>query len=211
MDLPRVYKVEGAAQGLDHGFFDGPEQGRGPGQISTRQPQGMVQLRSMEDPVYGVFSLEFSGCGHIDADIRPIPTEGGPDFSTPLATGDGRAPIFTQPELGPAQLVVDHLDRDRGAVGGLTALPQRTFLVPSVPPGASTGWKLSAAALRPHSSGNLGGFGGNWQGGIEDRSPALQEIHGLDSYFLASLCHSHLSFPVRLSPKPSAAAYPELA
>ena len=83
VDLPRVYEVEGAAQGLNHGFFDGPEQGRGPGQISTRQPQGMVQLRSMEDPVYGVFSLEFMGCGHIDADIRLIPTEGGPIFPPP--------------------------------------------------------------------------------------------------------------------------------
>jgi len=87
----------------------------------------MVQLMAMEDPVYGVFSLEFIGFGHIDADIRPIPTEGGPDFSTTLAAGDGRAPIFSQPEMGPAQRVVDHLDRDSRAVGGMTAFSQRTF------------------------------------------------------------------------------------
>jgi hypothetical protein len=88
----------------------------------------MVQLRSMEDPVYGVSSLEFICFGHIDADIRLIPTEGGPDFSTTLAEGDGRAPIFSQPEMRPAQLVVDHLDRDSRPVGSLTAFPQRTFL-----------------------------------------------------------------------------------
>jgi hypothetical protein len=87
----------------------------------------MVQLMSMEDPVHGVFSLEFIGFGHIDANIRLISTEGGPDFSTTLAAGDGRAPIFSQLEKGPAQRVVDHLDRDSRAVGGLIAFPRRTF------------------------------------------------------------------------------------
>jgi hypothetical protein len=87
----------------------------------------MVQLISMEDPVHRVFSLEFIGFGHVDADIRLILAESGPDSSTTLAEGDGRAPLFSPPELGPAQGVVDHPDRDRGAVGGLTVFPQRTF------------------------------------------------------------------------------------
>jgi hypothetical protein len=56
----------------------------------------MLKLLCMEDPVKGVFSLEFIGPCHIDADIRLISTESGPNFSSPLAEGDGRTPIFSQ-------------------------------------------------------------------------------------------------------------------
>jgi hypothetical protein len=56
----------------------------------------MLKLLWMEDPVKGVFSLEFIGPCHIDADIRLISTESGPDFSSTLAEGDGRTPIFSQ-------------------------------------------------------------------------------------------------------------------
>jgi hypothetical protein len=56
----------------------------------------MLKLLCMEDPVKGVFSLEFIGPCHIDADIRLISTESGPNSSSPLSEGDGRTPIFSQ-------------------------------------------------------------------------------------------------------------------
>jgi hypothetical protein len=61
MHIPRSNKMESAAQSLDHRFLDGPEQGRCLRHISPRQPQGMVQLLVMKNPVQGVFSLEFIG------------------------------------------------------------------------------------------------------------------------------------------------------
>jgi hypothetical protein len=60
----------------------------------------MLKLLCMEDPVKGVFISEFIGPCHIDADIKLVPTEGGPDFPSPLAEGDGGTPICTQPEMG---------------------------------------------------------------------------------------------------------------
>jgi hypothetical protein len=49
----------------------------------------------MEDPVKGVLSLEFIGPCHVNAYIRLIYTESSPDFSSALAEGDGRTPIFS--------------------------------------------------------------------------------------------------------------------
>jgi hypothetical protein len=45
----------------------------------------MLKLLLMEDPVKGVFSLEFIGSCHINAYIRLISTESGPDSSSILA------------------------------------------------------------------------------------------------------------------------------
>jgi hypothetical protein len=45
----------------------------------------MLKLLWMEYPIKGVFSLEFIGPCHIDADIRLIVTESDPDFSSALA------------------------------------------------------------------------------------------------------------------------------
>ena len=107
MDVPRVHKMKGAAQGLGDGFLDRPEQRRGLGRVSTRQLQGLVKLLYVEDPVHGVAFLEFGASGHIDADIRLVATEGGPDFFARRAERDGRAPVFSQQEMGPAQRIVD--------------------------------------------------------------------------------------------------------
>ena len=107
MDVPRVHKMKGAAQGLGDGFLDRPEQRRGLGQVSARQLQCLVKLLYVEDPVHGVAFLEFGASGHIDADIRLVATEGGPDFFARRAEGDGRAPVFSQQEMGPAQRIVD--------------------------------------------------------------------------------------------------------
>jgi hypothetical protein len=87
----------------------------------------MLKLLGMEDPVKGVFSLEFIGPGHIDADLRLIATEGGPDFSSAFAEGDGRTLIFSQKEMGPPERAADHLNWESISVGGWRAFPKRTF------------------------------------------------------------------------------------
>ena len=117
MDFPRGHKVKGAAQGLGDGFLDRPEKRRSLGQVSARQLQCLVKLLFVEDPVHGVAFLEFSASGHIDTDIRPVATEGGPDFFARLAEGDGRSPVFSQQEMRPAQRIVDQLNRECDPVG----------------------------------------------------------------------------------------------
>ena len=63
----------------------------------------MLKLQVIEYPVKGVFLLEFIGPRHIDADIGPVPAEGGPEVSSTFTEGDGRAPIFSQQQTGPAK------------------------------------------------------------------------------------------------------------
>jgi hypothetical protein len=115
--------MECASQGLDDGFLDGPEQGRCLFQISARQLQGMLKLLWMEDPVEGVFSLEFIAPCRIDADIGLICTESGPEVSSTLAEGDGRTLAFAQQEMGPAKRAADHLNGESSSAGGLAAFP----------------------------------------------------------------------------------------
>jgi hypothetical protein len=87
----------------------------------------MLKLFCVEDPADGVFPLEFVGACHIDADIKLISTEGSPDSSSTLAEGDGRTPVFSHHEMGPAKRAMDHLNRVDSFVGGLTRFPWRTF------------------------------------------------------------------------------------
>lgn len=169
MDVPRVHEMKGAAQGLGDGFLDRPEQRRGPGQVSARQLQCLVKLLYVEDPVHGVAFLEFGAPGHIDADIRLVATEGGPDFFARRAEGDGRAPAFSQQEMGPAQRIVDYLNRECRSVGERGAFPKGTFLRPQVFP--EDGDEL-AAVFRPTGRAPGGGCGVPWHGGIEDDAPA---------------------------------------
>ena len=61
--------MERASHGLDNGFLDRPEEGRCLFQISARHPQGMLKLLWVEDPVKGVFSLEFIGPCHIHSHL----------------------------------------------------------------------------------------------------------------------------------------------
>jgi hypothetical protein len=63
----------------------------------------MFNLMGMEYPVKRVFSSEFIGPCHIDADIGRISGESGPDSSSTLAEGDGRTQVFPQQEMGPAK------------------------------------------------------------------------------------------------------------
>ena len=103
--------MESASEGLDNGFLDGPEQGGCLCHICTLQPQGMLKLFCMEDPLKWVFSCEFIGPCHIDADLRLISAKGGPDSSSALAERNSRPPTFSQQEMRPAKRVVDHLNR----------------------------------------------------------------------------------------------------
>ena len=156
MEIPRVHKMKGAAQGLGDGFLDRPEQRRSPGQVSTCYLQCLVKLLYVEDPVHGVAFLEFGAPGHIDADIRLVATEGGPDVFARRAEGDGRAPAFSQQEMGPAQRILDYLDRECGSAREMGAFPKRTFLCPKVFP--EDGDEL-AAVFRPTGRAPGGGCG----------------------------------------------------
>ncbi len=125
MDVPRAHKMKGAAQGLGHGFLDGPEKRRGPGRVSACQLHCLVKLLCVEDPVHRVAFLEFGASGHIDADIRFVAAEGGPDFFAGRAEGDGRAPVFSHPEMGPAERIVDQPNRECDPVGEMGRVPRR--------------------------------------------------------------------------------------
>jgi hypothetical protein len=87
----------------------------------------MLDLVVIEHPVKGVFLLEFIGPRHIDADIGPVPAEGGPDVSSTFTEGDGRAPIFSQQEMWPAKRAADHVNGESSSVGGMKAFPKRAF------------------------------------------------------------------------------------
>jgi hypothetical protein len=137
----------------------------------------MLKLFRMEDPVKGVFSLEFIGPCHIDADIRPISTKSSPDFSSTLAEGDGRTPIYSQQEMGPAKQAACHLNRESSSVGGLTAFPKRTFHSHTVIPQGGDKALFVPCCVRPTS---FEGFGGTWHGCIEDGSPSVNEAHRMN-------------------------------
>jgi hypothetical protein len=106
---------------------DVPEKRHGLGQVSTRRLQGAVKLLYVEDPVRGIAFLEFRASGRIDADIRLVAGEGGPDFFARRAEGDGRTPVFSHQEMGPAQRIVDQLYRECDAIGEKGAFPKRNF------------------------------------------------------------------------------------
>jgi hypothetical protein len=71
----------------------------------------MLKFLWMEDPVKGIFPLEFIGPCQIDANIRFIATESSPDFSSTLAEGDSRTLIFPQQQMRLAKRVAYHLNR----------------------------------------------------------------------------------------------------
>jgi len=137
----------------------------------------MLKLLGMEDPVKGVFSLEFIGPGHIDADLRLISTESGPDFSSTLAEGDGRTPIFSQQEMGPPERVADHLNWESSSVGGLRAFAKRISPRPKVIPQGGDEAVFVACTVR---SPPFEGFVGTWHGCIEDGSASMNEAHGMN-------------------------------
>jgi hypothetical protein len=109
--------------------------------------------------VHGVAFLEFGAPGHIDADIRLVATEGGPDFFARCAEGDGRAAVFSQQEMGPAQRIVDYLNRERGSARERGSFPKRTFLRPKVFPEDSD---ELAAVFRSTGRAPGGGCGVLW-------------------------------------------------
>jgi hypothetical protein len=137
----------------------------------------MLQLLWLEDPVRGLFSLEFIRPCHIDADIRLISTESSPDFSSTPAEGDGRTLIVSQQEMGPAKQAADHLNGESSSVGRWTGFPKRTFHRYKVIPQAGDEAVLFPCAVCPAS---FLSFGATWYGCIEYGSPSMNEIHGMD-------------------------------
>jgi hypothetical protein len=168
-----------------------------------------LKLLWMEDPVIGVFSVEFIGPCHIDADIGLISRESGPGVSSILAEGDGRTPIFSQLQMGPAEQAADHLNGESGPVGRLTVFPKRTFHRRKViPQGADEAVPVPCLVR----STPLEGFVGTGHGCIEDGSPSMNGTHGMDGYFVVILFHIHSHLPgLRLTPKPTAYAWYESA
>ncbi|OGW26972.1 MAG: hypothetical protein A2X56_06685 [Nitrospirae bacterium GWC2_57_13] len=144
----------------------------------------MVKLLWMEDPVKGVFSLEFIGPCRINADIRPICTESGPDFSSTLAEGDGRTPLFSQQEMGPAEQAADDLNRESGSVGETTVRPGRTFHPRKML--QQNRYQMNLIC-RPACSVTCDGFSDTGRARIQDGSSLLRKTYGLDGYFLAIL------------------------
>lgn len=183
--------MEGTSQGLNHGFLDRPKEGGCPCQITARKPQGVLKLLGMEDPVKGVFSSEFIGAGHIDADLRLISTESGPDFSSTFAEGDGRTAICSQQKMRPPERATGHLNGESRSGGGWRAFPRRTFPRHQMIPEAGDQAVLVPGPVRPASFEGFGGTGPTGQGGAKDRSPSMNESYGLDGYSLAFLGHIH--------------------
>jgi hypothetical protein len=137
----------------------------------------MLKLLWMEDPVKGVFSVEFIGPCHINADIRLISTERSPDLSSTLAEGDGRTPIFSQQEMGPAKQAADHLNWESSSVGRLTAFPKGTFHCHKMVPQGGDEAVLVPCPVSPTA---FEGFVGTWHRCKEDRSLSLNETHGVN-------------------------------
>src|SRR4030042_2707010 len=156
----------------------------------------MLKFLWMEDPVQGVFSVEFIGTCHINADIRLISTESRPDFSSTLAEGDGRTAIFSQQKGGLAKQAADHLNGKRSSVRWMTVFPKRTFHHPQAIQQAGDEAVLVPCLVRLAS---IEGFGGTWHGCTEDGAPLMNETRNMDSYFLAIPCHIYL----HLSQKPA--------
>lgn len=126
VDVSRFHEMEGTSQCLDNGFLDRPEQGRSFCRISARQHQGMLQFVRLEDPLKGVFFVEFIRPCHINTDIGLIPGESGPDSSATLAEGDSRPRRFPHQEVGPAKQTVCQLNGQSSSAGRLAIRPKGT-------------------------------------------------------------------------------------
>jgi hypothetical protein len=94
-----------------------------------------------------------------------------------LAEGDGRTPIVSQQEMGPAKQAADHLKWEIRAVGRWTGFPKRAFRRYKVIPQSGNEAVLVLCAACPAS---FEGFGGTWCGCIEDGSPSMSEPHGMN-------------------------------
>jgi hypothetical protein len=96
--------------------------------------------------------------------------------------------------MGPAQRIVDQLNRECDSVGKMGVFPMGAFLRPKVFP---EGCDESTTVFPPTGRACGRDCGVPWYGAIKDDAPARNETHGLNEYFLAILCHScpHLSEP----------------
>jgi hypothetical protein len=77
----------------------------------------MAKLLVMEGSVERIIVREFVRCGRVDADIRSIAAEGGPELPPAFAEGNGRTLAFSQAQLRPAERIMDDSHRQIHAVG----------------------------------------------------------------------------------------------
>jgi hypothetical protein len=75
------------------------------------------------------------------------------------------------------------------SVGEMGTFPKKTFFRPKVFP---ENGDESATGFRPIGYASGGSCGVPWYGGIEDDTPARNETHSLNDYFLAILCYIYL-------------------
>jgi hypothetical protein len=137
----------------------------------------MLKLPVMKDPVQGIFTVEFIGLCHIDADIGRIPANSGPDFSAAFAEGDGRAPTISQEEMGSAERAADHVNWERSPIERMPAFPERTFRRHNVIQQDGNQAILISSLVRIASFENLAV---NGQGCIKCRSSSMRKIHGMN-------------------------------
>jgi hypothetical protein len=137
----------------------------------------MVQLFRLEDPVKGVFSLEFLEPCRIDTDIGLISGECGPDSSSSLTEGDGRTPIFSQLEMGPAKRAAYQPNGDSSFAGGLALFRKMTFHRRTVTPQGGDEAVLGPCPALPLP---VEGLIGAWQGCIEGGSSPMKEMLGMN-------------------------------
>src|ERR1035437_7672571 len=187
-EVSRFHKMKPASQGLDDGLLDGPEQSASALHISSRQPHDIFQFLYIEDSLQGVVAAEFVGACHVDADIRFIPTEGGPDRPSTFAEGDGWPRILPQQETGLAKRVLDQPNWRSRCAGRKVTFPARTVQRHQVLPKDRDQVMPGVFWVRPIHHGS---FAITRQEGIEDRSVPMNGTHGTDSNFVRILCHSH--------------------
>src|SRR4030067_618409 len=114
----------------------------------------MLELFWMEDSMKGVCTLEFIGPRHINADIRLISRESGPDLSSTFAEGDGRTLVCSHQEIGSAKQTAYHLNGECCSVGKLPMFSESTFPRYKALPQGSDETMLGFFSFRPLSRGD---------------------------------------------------------
>jgi hypothetical protein len=106
--------------------------------------------------------------------------------------------------MGPAKQAAYHLNRPCSSVGGLTAFPKRTCSSYRMVPEGGDEAVLVPRPVRPTPSTRfVGAWPPLWERSIEDGSPSLKGIDGLNGYSSAILGHIHPpSFPIGLHSEP---------
>ena len=182
MNISRIHKMKGATQGLDDGFLDGPEECGGAGRVAVCQLQCLAKFWCVENPLCRVAFRKFGAASHINADIRVVASDGGPDFIARSGEGNGRSSMFSKQEIGSAERIGTDLNWVGDAVGKMESFAKKYSLRQKIFP--EDGDK---PVMDFHAAGHAGGGGGAvaWCGGVENNATVRNDLHCLNDYFLA--------------------------